>query len=145
MPTNNCAIEEQLMKCFVCDQQLQSDSINTVLKDNGIEKILSSHKVIKGSVRKQICSCNQSSYCPLGPITSGSAMLLDSKASFQPFLLSEALCFCLFFLICSSLLQNRPPVNLINQRVIRIKEARSRVGDVVQHCQRFPETSWSSK
>ena len=69
IPANNRAIEVQLMKRFVCDQQLQSDSITTALSDSGIEKILSSRKVIKGSVRKQISSCSQSSYHPLGPIT----------------------------------------------------------------------------
>jgi len=43
-----------------------SDSVNMSLEEFGMEKILSSHKSVKGSVAKQICA--NESYQTLGPL-----------------------------------------------------------------------------
>ena len=62
----NRSIEVQLMKHFVCDQLLQSDSVNKSLKECGMQKILSSYKSVKGSVAKLICANDP--YQILGPL-----------------------------------------------------------------------------
>lgn len=68
IPTNNRSIEDQLMRRFVCNQVLQSDSVTKRIEDCGMQNILSSYKKVKGSVGAQICA-SESLYHPLGSLT----------------------------------------------------------------------------
>lgn len=54
VPTNNKAIEVQLMKRFVCDQQLRDESLTCELQASMATDILSQFNVVTGSVASQI-------------------------------------------------------------------------------------------
>ena len=54
MPTNNKAIEVQLMKWFICDQQLRDESLTCELQASMATDILSQFNVVTGSVASQI-------------------------------------------------------------------------------------------
>lgn len=56
------------MKHFICNQLIQTDSVTKRLEQCGMQKILSSHKNVKGFVAKQICA-NEPSCHPLEPLT----------------------------------------------------------------------------
>ena len=53
IPSNKRSIEPQLMKRFVCDQQLHSESLVSELDASNTREILSSFHVLKGSVSQQ--------------------------------------------------------------------------------------------
>ena len=87
IPTNNRSIDVQLMKHFVCDQLLQSDSVNKSLEECGMQKILSSYKSVKGSVARQTCA--NDSYQILGPLKRESFDKEDSDDIASLFLQTE--------------------------------------------------------
>ena len=68
IPTNNRSIEAQLMKRFVLDTVLNSDSVSKTLLDCDMQKIFSSRKKLRGSVAKQI-SADDVDFYALGPFT----------------------------------------------------------------------------
>lgn len=53
IPSNKRSIEAQLMKRFICDQQLHSHAFTSELQESSTHKILSSYHVTKGSVAQQ--------------------------------------------------------------------------------------------
>ena len=53
IPTNKRCIEPQLMKRFVCDQQLHCNALVSELQTSNTQAILSNYHVVKGSVAQQ--------------------------------------------------------------------------------------------
>lgn len=53
IPTNKRCIEPRLMERFVCDQQLHSNLLLSELQASNTQAILSSYRVVKGSVAQQ--------------------------------------------------------------------------------------------
>lgn len=63
--SNKRSIEPQLMKRFICDQQLHSESLTTELRESNTLEILSNYHVVKGSVAQQIThTTGNCSSCP---------------------------------------------------------------------------------